>query len=112
MSNPQSSGTTYQDLIRQALSGTRGDEQKKIAEVGVALVAKLLRKNHDYGSSALSPPLMAPHIKTRDALLCRMSDKVARIHSLASKSAEVEESLDDSVGDLGGYSILWFCVEE
>jgi len=39
-----------QILVGEALSGSRGDDQQIIAEVGFAIVAELLRKNADYGS--------------------------------------------------------------
>jgi hypothetical protein len=100
-----------QQLVADALRGGRGIDQRVIAETGLRIVATLLRKNADYGSSAWKPPVMAPHLNPGDAMLCRMSDKVARISQLSNGSPEVAESLDDSVGDLGGYSILWLAFK-
>lgn len=96
-----------QSLVALALRGARGIEQQCIAETGIQIVALLLRKNADYGSSAWKPPALAPQLNPGDAMLCRMSDKVARIAQLTTNAAQVSESLDDSMGDLSGYGILW-----
>lgn len=97
---------TAQERIREALNGQNTDQQR-IAEQGLELVALLLRKNADYGSSAWNPPTLKPTLSVGDAILVRMSDKVARIATLAIKEAEVAESLEDTIRDLGGYAILW-----
>jgi len=99
------------ELVGQAHRGTRGLQQSVIARTGIAITAMLLRKNSDYGASAFSSPAMAPHMTPRDALLCRMSDKVARVASLSKKAAEVPESLDDTIRDLAGYCMLWLCLD-
>ena len=102
-----------QTLVAEALRGSRGDDQKTIASEGLAVVALLLQKNTDYGSSAWKPPAMAPHLKPGDAMLCRMSDKVARIATLSGgASAEVAESMEDTVRDLAGYCLLWLAFQE
>jgi len=47
------------------------------------------------------------------ALLCRMSDKVARIGTLtAGNKAQVAESLEDTIRDLAGYCLLWLAYQE
>ena len=44
----------------------------------------------------------------REAIQCRMSDKVARLRRLLdSNTEEVAESLADTMVDLAGYCILW-----
>lgn len=95
------------DLLRQALSGDRGEDQQRIAREGIALVGLLLRKNSDYGSSAWQPPILAPDMSPREAIQCRMSDKIQRFIQLQSRQAEVEESLEDTVRDWTGYGLLW-----
>lgn len=94
-------------LIDEALNGSRGEGQMRIAEIGLALVETLLKKNSDYGSSAWLAPIMKPSMSPSDGILVRMSDKINRIRSLLEKPAEVAESLNDSFADLGGYCILW-----
>jgi len=95
------------ELLRIALNGDRGPDQQRIAEIGLDLVATLLRKNNDYGSSAWSNPFLIPYMNPKDGILCRASDKVARIASLALRPAEVKESLRDTIKDLAGYCLLW-----
>lgn len=94
--------------VVEALHGTRGDDQGRIAEVGIRWLATLLRKNADYGSSAWKAPILAPECDVAAAIRVRMGDKVERIRSLLSKGgAEVaSESLEDTVGDLGSYCLL------
>jgi hypothetical protein len=95
------------NTIRQALNGDRGEDQRRIAQQGMALIGLLLRKNSDYGSSAWQPPILAPDMSPREAIQCRMSDKIQRFIQLQSKAAEVEESLEDTVRDWTGYGVLW-----
>jgi hypothetical protein len=101
------------ELLGMALRAERGPDQQSIARLGVSITSLLLRKNADYGSSAWKPPALAPHLQPGDAMLCRMSDKVARIATLSGgASAEVAESLEDSVRDLAGYCLLWLAFKE
>lgn len=96
------------DLIVSAMDGDRGVDQQRIAEEGAAWVALLLRKNSDYGSAAWKNPVLAPECNSDSAMRVRMSDKIERIQSLLSKGeAEVSESLEDTVRDLGSYCLLW-----
>jgi hypothetical protein len=96
-------------LIRAALDGTRGADQQRIADAGLAWLATILRKNADYGSSAWSVPVCSPHLPPRTAILVRMSDKVRRIGTLAGGDAPqvASEALEDTIGDLGSYCLLW-----
>lgn len=100
-------------LLRQALDGERGDDQKAIAELGLQIVTTLLRKNRDYGGSAHKRPLLMPSLTPRQGLLVRMSDKVHRMILLLEKgSPEVNESLEDTFTDLIGYCMLWLTAKE
>jgi hypothetical protein len=96
------------ETIRVALNGDNPD-QKRIAEQGLELVALLLRKNSDYGSAAWNPPVLDPLMSAGNAIMVRMSDKVARIASLnrSGTSPQVQESIEDTVRDLAGYGLLW-----
>lgn len=100
--------------IMAAMRGEKGPAQQRIAEAGVNLVRTLLAKNTDYGNSAFEAPLLLANLPARDGILARMSDKVKRIIRLrGTGTAEVAESLSDTVLDLGGYCILWVaCPEE
>lgn len=91
-----------------ALRGEYGDDPQRIAEVGVEWLTTLINKNVNYGSSVWKPPALAPDMPVRSAILVRMSDKVARIASLMSGDVDrVGESLDDTIGDLGAYCLLY-----
>lgn len=95
-------------LILEALSGSRGGEQEVIAAEGLKLTELLLRKNWDYGCSAWQEPILLPGIPPREALFVRMSDKISRMISLQQHgNPEVQESMEDTVGDLAGYCVLW-----
>lgn len=94
-------------LFLDAVAGERGDDQQRLAQEGVRLVAMLLRKNADYGSSAWQRPLLAPDCDVSAAIRVRMSDKIARLQKLLGGSkAEVSESIEDTETDLAGYLIL------
>jgi len=94
-----------QERIRQAISGD-DEGQRRIAVEGLKWLATLLKKNADYGSSVWNPPALRPDMKAGDAIMVRMSDKVSRIGALSSREAEIDESLEDSVRELGGYCLL------
>ena len=95
--------------IREALSteGAAG----VLAEIGVENLATLLRKNSDYGSSGLCEPILVPGMQPRQALLVRMSDKIARIQTLQDRAPEVAETLEDTMLDLANYCLLWVAVD-
>lgn len=88
------------------------DEMRQaIAAVSDEVRDLLLAKNKDYKASAFDVPILAPNLSAEDAICCRMSDKVARLARLRSgASATVAESIDDTIRDLAGYSILWLVV--
>lgn len=95
------------ELFNKALAGERGEDQQRIANEVAKLGAMLLRKNADYGSSAWKRPVLAPHINPGDSILVRMSDKIERILSLATKPPEVaEEKVEQTIDDFAGYWIL------
>lgn len=96
--------------LQSALHGKRGPDQQRIAEQGLAWVDLILRKNSDYGSSVFKVPVLAPNLSPGDAILVRMSDKIDWLISLQKKgTAEVAESLEDTIRDLGAYCLLYLC---
>ena len=95
--------------IREALA--TGGAAGVLAEIGCENLATLLRKNADYGGSALYQPMLIPALNAQRALLVRMSDKIARIQSLQNKGPEVAESLEDTVLDLANYCLLWVAAD-
>lgn len=89
---------------------TSAQAERLIKITGRAL-GVLLRKNADYGSTANRVAVLAPNISTVDALLVRMSDKVARMANLRSRGGSgdplvASESYYDTVNDLFGYCAL------
>lgn len=101
------------DLLSLALEGDRGYDQQVIAEVGIAWITTILRKNKDYGSSAFESPVLNPTLSPTSAIEVRMSDKIKRIQSLLNQPAEVkDESIDDSFTDLGAYCLLRQCAKK
>ena len=94
--------------IENALNGSRGEDQKRIATEGLAWLELVLFKNMGYGSSVWKSPVLDPRMPVSSAILVRMSDKVARIQSLKSGVVdEVGEALDDTIRDLGAYCLLY-----
>ena len=74
------------------------------------LFRQFCRKNSDYGNSVFEPPEAAPGVGVEDGIAVRLSDKVRRIASLrrtGSTAKVFEESLDDTIGDLAVYAIIW-----
>jgi hypothetical protein len=101
------------DRIRQAAAGQHGEDQKRLVSAGLSVVDTLLRKNADYGGSAWQVPVLAPKLTPREAIQCRMSDKVARLARLLSgEKAQVSESIEDTMKDLAGYAVLWLGAEQ
>lgn len=84
--------------------------QYHIANVGLGIVTLLLRKNVDYGDTAGRSPILAPDLSAGEAILVRMSDKISRLANLLQadkNTAQVAESVEDTMRDLAGYAILW-----
>ena len=101
------------DRIREAAAGQHGEDQKRLVTSGLEVVTTLLQKNADYGGSAWQVPLLAPQLTPRQAIQCRMSDKVMRLAKLLTgQQAQVAESIEDTMKDLAGYSILWLGAEQ
>lgn len=96
------------EIIRQAVAGDHGDDQRVISVLGLKIVEMLLLKNRDYGSSAWKRPMLSQNMTAREAIQCRMSDKIERLAMLLSgNEALVQESIEDTMRDLAGYAILW-----
>tara|TARA_R110002096_G_scaffold151818_2_gene314545 strand:- start:909 stop:1382 length:474 start_codon:yes stop_codon:yes gene_type:complete len=94
-------------VVIASIKGERGSGQVEVAYAGLELLALVLRKNADYGGSALKPPVMAPGTPAQQALRCRMSDKIQRVLKLAGSPPEVaSEGINDAIDDLAGYGIL------
>ena len=62
----------------------------------------LSRKNHDYGDSFHEVYSKYGDIST----FIRLSDKLNRYETLLTKSAKVDESIEDVLRDMAGYCIL------
>jgi len=96
------------DIVLRADHGDRGADQKLIAEEGLTWIALMLRKNKDYGSAIFKPAVLAPDVEVTATIRVRMSDKISRLsHLLKDNDPEVEESIDDTVRDLGAYCLLY-----
>lgn len=95
------------NILYDALTGNRGKDQQRIAETIVDWGSLLLRKNADYGSGIWKPPILAPECEIGTAIRVRMSDKIARLNQLLSgNNPQVNESIDDTLRDLGAYCLL------
>lgn len=83
-------------------------QQKLIAEIFDDAKALALRKNKDYGGSVFSVPILAPGMSVDAAIRVRMSDKINRLtYLLAGNAPQVDESLADTIKDLGTYCFVW-----
>jgi hypothetical protein len=95
-------------VVKEALNGDRGDDQLRIAQVGLDWIETILKKNQNYGSSVWETPVLAPNMDVASAILVRMSDKVSRLQSLTMGDIDaVGESLEDTIRDLGAYCLLY-----
>jgi len=92
-------------LIQNSAGGYNGEDQTRIARVGLAFLVTLLRKNRDYGSSVFKTPLLAPSLDPGTAILVRMSDKIERLSH--NNALEINETRDDTMMDLGAYALLY-----
>jgi hypothetical protein len=95
------------EALAHALEGHRGKDQAAIAREVVRWGALILRKNRDYGGVVWERPILAPDCAPGVAIRVRMSDKISRLVSLLQRPAEVtDESIDDTLRDLGAYCLL------
>lgn len=98
-----------------AKEGKYGGTQQAIAHEGMAWIELLLKKNADYGDSAFKVPKLASNLPVESAILVRMSDKVERISKLTEdpdREPEIDESLDDTIMDLGAYCLLYLVAKK
>lgn len=87
-------------------------EQREIWMQFEAAKITCLRKNFDYGSSVFESPVLSPDLPALSAIEVRMSDKIKRLQALKTHDrAVVEESLRDTMQDLGVYAFLWLVCE-
>jgi hypothetical protein len=94
-------------ILDDALVGNRGEGQSAIASEVIRWGALMLRKNRDYGGAVWERPMLAPDCDPGVAIRVRMSDKLSRLMSLLQRPAEVaDESIDDTLRDLGAYCLL------
>lgn len=100
-------------VLRESINKRRGEDQYRIAKVGLEWINLLLAKNADYGGSAWKVPKLAPNLTNKEAILVRMSDKIERLENLQKKgTSEVKESFEDTIKDLGAYALLYLTTPE
>lgn len=96
-----------------SLAGDYGFDQARVAVAGLELLVTVLKKNSDYGSSVFKTPVLTPGLSPGDGILVRLSDKIERLQRLlGGKSAEVDESIEETMQDLAGYAILYLARPE
>ena len=84
---------------------------QRIEDTLAELRNTLAAKNTDYGNAVMKNPVLCPQVSPRLAILTRISDKVERLVNLAnSKTAQVQESFEDTLFDLAGYIVLYFAA--
>jgi len=94
----------FSDIMRLAGEAPSGNE---ILSTCLDITELLLEKNISYGSSFSKPPLLGG-LTTKDALYCRMSDKLSR---LTNNQSYADEGMKDAFTDLAGYIILWMVLD-
>ena len=70
----------------------------KVAE---EIVNLLKQKNKAYGDSALNPLNVFSKLNAKEALCCRLDDKIARI-----RNKGINDNTEDTVDDIIGYLLL------
>jgi len=94
-----------EEAIAQALRGTGA--QKKIAEMGVQVIAMLLGKNERYGNAALDPvKVFAKELTAADKIRIRLDDKISRLFRGESATDGERPEVD-----MIGYLILLLIAE-
>lgn len=94
---------------------TQEEALKRIENVVDKLKYVLLCKNRDYGNSAFTTPALLPNLPPASAILVRLSDKIARLQTLADQDyrAQVaDERFRDTIVDLAGYAVLYLAATE
>jgi len=106
-------GVKYSELVHYlkiAMCGKNGADQERIAKKGLEWICLILKKNLDYGSSVFKTPILAPELPVGEAIFVRMSDKIERIRQLRQGNPNlINESLEDTLRDLGAYCLLHLC---
>ena len=94
-------------IITEALNGTSLD-QKQIAQVGLGMVALMIQKNSDYGSSVFQVGTISPDVSAEQGIRVRLGDKLSRISNLISTpgNQQVAETLTDTFLDTAAYLLL------
>lgn len=82
------------------------DVQKRIADECDAIKELLLRKNHEYGNSALEPINVFSGAAAVDQIAVRIDDKLNRLRNLRTNDI-TPEIVEDTVMDLIGYLVLY-----
>ena len=83
----------------------------KIYRKCVELSSLLIRKNQNYGNSALTAPPLAD-VSIQTGILVRLGDKFKRLQQLThGEQDKVGESLKDTIQDIAGYCILYLVSE-
>ncbi len=67
----------------------------------------LISKNKDYNNTALAPVPLLSKLDAEERLKVRIDDKLTRLIHLLDKETPNFESIEDNIGDLNGYLILW-----
>jgi hypothetical protein len=85
----------------------------EVAKCFGAWFAQFKRKNADYGNSVAEVPILLKDGNPVDAILVRMSDKIARLKNLlGGQEAQVQaETIEDTMGDLAVYCALYCAVK-
>lgn len=78
------------------------DVQKIISEECDSVRELLLRKNREYGNSAIEPMRVFSQASAVEQILVRIDDKLSRIRTVGERG-EIHE---DTVQDLIGYLVL------
>lgn len=73
-----------------------------LSNITEQITETLIKKNKDYGDSYFE--LREEYGKI--AFLIRLSDKIARLKTLAKQDAQVNESEEDTIKDIIGYCLL------
>ena len=89
--------------IKEGPNTTGGKIYRKCVE----LSSLLIRKNQNYGNSALTAPPLAD-VSIQTGILVRLGDKFKRLQQLThGEQDKVGESLKDTIQDIAGYCILY-----